>query len=141
MAEQQKQLLEKYGGVASPRGDYSGKAIGINDALNELVGPIVGVKYYAQQVNEPLQSVLGKIRNLIDRGLDVPLLIGFVGTQAKHFILTMRYRQVANGYQYLIYDPWDGVCDYVNESTILQGSLSPLLTQWKISIDYYYPVQ
>ena len=105
MAKQQKLLLEKYGGVASPRGDFSGKAIGINDALNELVGPIVGVKYYAQQVNEPLPVVLSKIRNLIDRGLDVPILVGFIGTQAKHFILTMRYRQTASGYQYLIYDP------------------------------------
>ena len=141
MAEQQKLLLEKYGGIASPRGDYSGKAIGINDALNELVGPIVGARYYAQQVSEPLRSVLTKIRNQIDKGFDVPLLVGFVGSQAKHFILTMRYRQTANGYQYLIYDPWDGVCDYVDETTILNGSLSPLLTQWKISIDYYYPVQ
>jgi len=141
MAEQQKLLLEKYGGVASPRGDYSGKAIGINDALNELVGPIVGARYYAQQVNEPLQLILPKIRSQIDKGFDVPILVGFVGSQAKHFILTLRYRQTGNGYQYLIYDPWDGVCDYVNENTILQGSLSPLLTQWKISIDYYYPVQ
>jgi hypothetical protein len=141
MAEQQKQLLEKYGGIASPRGDYSGKAIGINDALNELVGPIVGARYYAQQVNEPLQSVLTKIRSQVDRGFDVPLLVGFVGSQARHFILTMRYRKTAGGYQYLIYDPWDGVCDYVDEATILQGSLSPLLTQWKISIEYYYPVQ
>ncbi|MGC4101318.1 tudor domain-containing protein [Ferruginibacter sp.] len=141
MAEQQKELLEKYGGGASPRGNYSGKAIGITTALNELVGPILGVRYTAVQVTEPLPVIFGKVRSLIDRGIDVPLLIGFAGTQVRHFILTMRYRQTANGYQYLIYDPWDGVCDYVNESGILQGSLSPLLTQWKITIDYYYPVQ
>jgi len=141
MAEQQKLLLEKYGGVASARGDYSGKPIGITDALNELVGHILGVSFYAQQVTEPLPGVLQKIRNTLDKGIDEPLLIGFVGTQARHFILTMRYRYTASGYQYLIYDPWDGKCDYVNESSILQGSLSPLLTQWRISIDYYYPVQ
>jgi len=141
MAEQQKLLLEKYGGVASPRGDYSGKSIAINGALDELVGPILGVKFYTQKITEPLPVVFGKIRSLMDRGIDVPLLINFMGTDANHFLLAMRYRQTGNGYQYLIYDPWDGVCDYVNESSILQNSLSPLLTQWKIRLDYYYPVQ
>lgn len=141
MAEQQKELLEKYGGTASKRGDYTGKAIGINVPLNELVAPILGVKFYAQQVNEPLPNVLGEIRMVLDKGIDEPLLIGFVGTQARHFILVLRYRHTASGFQYLIYDPWDGKCDYVNETTIVQGSLLPLLAQWKISIDYYYPVQ
>lgn len=141
MAQQQKILLEKYGGVASVRGDFSGKSIGISGALNEWVGRILDVKFYAQQVTEPLPTVFANIRNMLDRGIDEPLLIGFVGSQARHFILVMKYRNTANGYQYLIYDPWDGVCDYVSESNILQGSLSPLLTQWKISIDYYYPTE
>jgi len=141
MGQQQKMLLEKYGGVVSSRGDFSGKSIGISDALNELVGQILDVKFYAQEVTEPLPTVFGKIRNMLDRGLDEPLLIGFVGSQARHFILVMKYRNSASGYQYLIYDPWDGICDYVNESTILQGSLAPLLTQWKISVDYYYPTE
>ena len=70
----------------------------------------------------------------------MPLLVGFVGTQARHFILAMRYRKVGNGYQYLIYDPWDGKCDYVSESTILNGSLAPLLSEFRITVDYYYPV-
>lgn len=141
MAEQQKELLEKYGGVATIRGDISGKSIGINEPLNELVGPILGVNFYAQQVDEPLPSVLSKIRNQLDRGIDVPLLIGFVGTQTRHFILAMRYISNASGYNYLIYDPWDGKCEYVKESTLMSGSLSPLLTQWAISLDYYYPVK
>ena len=138
MGIQQKMLLEKYGGAASVRGDYSGKYIAINDALNELVGPIIGARYTTVQVTESLPTVFGKIRAEVDRGFNVPLLIGFVGTQARHFLLLMKYKYVQSGYQYLIYDPWDGVCDYVSESTILQGSLSPLLTQWKITLDYYY---
>jgi len=138
MGIQQKQLLEKYGGVASVRGDYSGKYIAINDALNELVGGILGVHFTTVQVTEPLPAVFGKIRAEVDRGLDVPLLIGFVGSQARHFLLLMKYKYTQGNYQYLIYDPWDGVCDWVNESTIISGSLSPLLTQWKITIDYYY---
>ncbi|MEO7309657.1 MAG: hypothetical protein ABIX01_04620 [Chitinophagaceae bacterium] len=141
MADQQKMLLEKYGGVASVRGSASGKAIGINDVLNELVGGIAGVKYSAQEITQPMQTVLSSIRNIIDQGLDEPMLVGFAGTQVKHFILVMKYRYTNSGYQYLIYDPWDGVCDYVNEATILQGSLLPLLPKWGISFDYYYPVQ
>src|SRR5665647_1653217 len=141
MGQQQKMLMEKYGGVATPRGDFSGKAIAIDNALNEFVGRILGVKFYFKQVNESLTTVFNKIRNMLDKGLDEPLLIGFVGSQAKHFILVMKYRNTGSGYQYLIYDPWDGVCDYVNESTILQGSLAPLLTQWRITVDYYYPTK
>lgn len=49
MAQQQKQLLEQYGGGASARGDHSGTAIGINRPLNDFVGKILGVTFYAQQ--------------------------------------------------------------------------------------------
>ena len=140
MAQQQKILLEKYGGGASARGDYSGKAIGISGPLNDFVGKILGVTFYAQQITEPLPTVLGKVRSQLDRGLDVPLLVGFQGTDAKHFILVMKYKY-ANGYQYLIYDPWDGVCDYVSQSNLEAGSIAPLNNSWKITIDYYYPTE
>jgi len=141
MALQQKMLLEKYGGIVSARGSSSGKSIGINDVLNDYISPIVGVRYRAEQVTQPLQTVLANVRAIIDKGLDEPMLIGFAGTQSRHFILVMKYKNTAAGYQYLIYDPWDGVCDYVAESSMLQGSLSPLLNQWKITFDYYYPTQ
>jgi hypothetical protein len=140
LALQQKQLLEQYGGVASIRGDGSGTSIGIIGPLRDLVTPILGVNFYAQEVTEPLPVIFGKIRTQLDRGINVPILIGFVGTADRHFILAMRYRKTDVGYQYLIYDPWDGKCDYVDESAILQGSLAPLLTEQRISVDYYYPV-
>lgn len=138
IALQQKELLEKYGGAISLRGDFSGKSIPINDALNEFVGKLLNVHFSTQQVTEPLTTVFAKVRNQLDKGMDTPLLIGFVGSQARHFILVMNYRYVQGGYQYLIYDPWDGVCDYVSESNIMQGSMAPLLTSWRISVDYYY---
>ena len=140
MAQQQKQLLEKYGGVATPRGDVSGTPIGILIPLNELVGAVIGVTFYAQDVNEPLPVVFEKIRAQLDKGINTPLLIGFTGTTARHFILAMRYQKTNGGYKYLIYDPWDGKCDYVNQSSIEQGSLHPMLAGSTISLDYYYPV-
>lgn len=140
MAVQQKELLEKYGGVASPRGDVSGRSIGIIEPLRELVTPILGVTFYAQEVNEPLAAIFSKIRSQLDKGINTPLLIGFNGSGDRHFILAMKYKRSANGYSYLIYDPWDGKCDYVTEAAIEQGSLYPLNTSWKISLDYYYPV-
>lgn len=139
MAEQQKMLLEKYGGAASLRGDYSGKSIGINGPLNDLVGKILGVTFYAQQITEPLPAVLAKVRSQLDRGIDVPLLIGFEGTEGKHFVLVMKYKYEGSGYQYLIYDPWDGVTDYVSQANLEAGSMAPLNNSWKISVDYYYP--
>ncbi len=137
-AQQQKWLLEKYGGVVSVRGDNSGKQIPINDPLNELVGKILGLHFSTQQVTTSIPSVFATVRSELDKGLDVPLLIGFVGTESRHFILVMKYRYVQGEFQYQVYDPWDGLCDYVNESTIQQGSLSPLFPGMKISIDYYY---
>lgn len=98
----------------------------------------MNVHFSAQQVTEPLPAVFAKVRSQLDKGMDTPLLIGFVGSQARHFILVMNYRYVQGGYQYQIYDPWDGVCNYVRESNILQGSTAPLLTSWKINVDYYY---
>jgi hypothetical protein len=141
MAVQQKQLLEKYGAAATPRGDMSGTSIGIIEPLRELVTPILGVTFYAQEVTEPLTTVFSKMRAQLDRGINMPLLVGFTGTQSRHFILAMRYKQTNSGYSYLIYDPWDGKCDYVTEERLMSGSLFPLLTQWGISLDYYYPVK
>lgn len=135
---EQKELIEKYGVPAAVRGDISAKVIPINGALDDFVAPLLGVHFYTKEVNEPLPTVFSRIRSQLDKGLDVPLLVGFVGTGARHFILAMRYKITAGVYQYLIYDPWDGVCDYVSESNILQGSFAPLLTSFKISVDYYY---
>lgn len=141
MAQQQKELLEKYGGSATPRGDFSGKSIGILGPLNEYVGAVLDVSFRAVQITESVETVFGKIRTMLDKGINVPLLISFVGSQGKHFILTMRYRNTSNGYQYLVYDPWDGLCDYVNESSIVNGSLAPLLIRSKITVDYYYTTE
>ena len=137
-AQQQKWLLEKYGGMVSVRGDNSGKQIPINDPLNELVGKILGLHFSTQQVTTSIPNVFTTVRSELDKGLDVPLLIGFADTEVRHFILVMKYRYVEGQFQYLIYDPWDGLCDYVSENTIQQGSLSPLFPGIKISIDYYY---
>ena len=140
IAQQQKQLLEKYGGVATPRGDVSGTAIGVIQPLADLLTPILGVRFYAQEVQEPLPNVFTKVRAQLDRGINTPLLIGLGGSQNRHFILAMRYRKTAAGYEYLIYDPWEGQSDYVSEASMLRGSLAPLLSQWAITVDYYYPV-
>ena len=57
MAQQQKSLLEHYGGSVSVRGDISGKTIGINYPLNEWVGLSLGVRFYAQQIQEDLSNI------------------------------------------------------------------------------------
>ncbi len=69
----------------------------------------------------------------------MPLLIGFEGTEGKHFVLVMKYKYKGPVCQYLIHDPWDGVSDYVSQSNLEAGSMAPLNNAWKISIDYYYP--
>ena len=139
MAQQQKSLLEHYGGTVSVRGDNSGRTIGINSPLNEWVGLTLGVRFYAQQIQEDLSNIFPKIREQINDGLEVPLLIGFDNSINTHFILIMNYKMLNNTAQYLIYDPWDGKCNYVSEENLLRGSLSPLNYSWKIQVKYYYP--
>ena len=139
MAQQQKSLLEHYGGSVSVRGDNSGRTIGINYPLNEWVGLILGVRFYAQEIQESLLNIFPKIRKQVNGGLNVPLLIGFENSTNTHFILIMNYKLVNTSAQYLIYDPWDGKCNYVSEENLLRGSLSPLNDSWKIQIKYFYP--
>lgn len=141
MAQQQKLFLEKYGGVASLRGDVSGKAIGLNGPINDLVGPLLGVKFYAQQVTEALPELLEKIRGYLDNGMNVPLHITFMPSEATHFILVLKYKYEQGQYHYLIYDPWEGKCNYVSTVNLQNNSLAPVLTQWKMRITYYYPTE
>jgi hypothetical protein len=141
MAQQQKIFLEKYGGLASLRGDVSGKAIGLNGPINELVGPLLGVRFYAQQATEELPELLAKLRGIIDNGMNVPLHITFMPSEATHFILMLKYKYEQGQYHYLIYDPWEGRCNYVSASSLQNNSLAPVLTQWKMRITYYYPTE
>src|SRR6476469_1735642 len=138
MGIQQKELIEKYGGIVSRRNDNSGKIIPINSVLNDYVGKLLNKSFDHYPVTESLPTVFSKIRQQLDNGIDTPILVEFVGTQARHFLLLLRYKNTGNGSEYLIYDPWDGVCDYVSEATIMKGSLYPLNTTWKIAVDYYY---
>lgn len=96
-------------------------------------------KFVRTKITEPLPLVLTKVRSQLDRGINVPLLIGFEGTESKHFVLVMKYKYKGPVCQYLIHDPWDGVSDYVSQSNLEAGSMAPLNNAWKISIDYYYP--
>ncbi len=140
MAQQQKMLMEKYGGKVAPRGDYKGTYIGILNPLNEWVGLILGVRFRAEQISGSLAQVLPVIRQQLNAGINVPLLISFEGTSgASHFVLVMGYRYGANGTDYLFYDPWDGITGYVPESNLLKGSMAPLQNNWKIKVNYYYP--
>lgn len=140
MAVQQKQLLEYYGGIASPRGDESGRPIGILSPLNELVGPIIGVRFYAEKINEGLSVIFSRTRKQLDDGYLMPLLIEFEGSTAAHFILVMRYRYQQGACQFLVYDPWSGTCDYISEEDLSAGSLAPFNTTHRIRLSYYYPV-
>ena len=139
MAQQEKQLLEKYGGVSSARGDMSGKGIPINDAINDVVGRMMGLNFYTQKIDGSVSDALNSIRGLLDGGMDVPALMNFLPSEASHFILFLRSKYDNGQYSFLTYEPWEGKCAWVSSSTIMSGSLSPLLSQWQIRLTYYYP--
>lgn len=75
----------------------------------------------------------------LNRGIAMPLLVGFIGSQARHFILVLHYTQTNGSYRYLVYDPWEGRCAYVDEYAIRNNSFNPLLAQWNIRVGYYFP--
>lgn len=141
MAVQEKQLLEQYGGKASPRGDVSGKAIGINEPINAMVGRVLGVQFYAKQVAGSVGDALNNIRSLLDAGMNVPALVDFLPSHAAHFVLFFREKYEAGQYWYLVYEPWEGKCSWVSTSNITANSFSPLLSQWRIQLTWYYPTR
>ena len=49
------------------------------------------------------------LQTQLNRGIAMPLLVGFIGSQARHFILVLHYTQTNGSYRYLVYDPGKGV--------------------------------
>jgi hypothetical protein len=90
MAQQEKGLLEQYGGIASARGDASGKSIGIVDVINGLAGRVTGMSFYAQAVPASLPQALSNVKALLDAGMDVPAMVDFLPSHTPHFILFFR---------------------------------------------------
>lgn len=139
MAQQEKILLEKYGGISSPRGDVSGRGIPINEPINDIVGAVMGIRFYTQKITGTVPDALVAVRGILDGGMAVPALINFLPSETSHFILFLRSKYEGGQYHFLIYEPWEGKCAYVSSSNIAEGSLSPLLSQWNIRLMYYYP--
>ena len=140
IARQQQRLLGHYGGQAAIRGDYTGGiTIGITDVLNQWVGGILRVRFWAEPAPASPSDLFVAIRRLLDTGINVPIRVEFLSNAGGHFLLVLDYRRQADDVYYLLYDPYDGVCGYVSETNLMRGSVAPLNTTWQVRISHYYP--
>lgn len=139
LAEQQKQWLEAYGGVAVERGGSGGQGIALSQMLNDTLGGLTGATYQTAEVKDPTQA-LDTIQQKLDGGYDVPLRLAWDAQGASgHFVLALAARGARGARELQIHDPWSGRTAWVSEQTISQGRFEPLFTSYAKLSHFYDP--
>jgi hypothetical protein len=137
LADQQKEWLEKYGGVAVERGSNGGKGVGILELLNGTLGPIVKASYTCYPVDGAEDGV-NKIVAALKRGYTVPIRVEWVQGNIGHFMLALSYRE-GDDPELLIYDPYYGKTAWRKKSEILISGVSPSSVGEARLSHYYEP--
>lgn len=143
LAEQQKQWLEQYGGVAVERGQSGGQGIALNQILNDMMGPLVGATYQTNEVTDARQAT-DRIAQIVQTGYDVPLRISWNrpgdSQDSGHFVLAMAVRGNPGSREFQIHDPWTGRTAWVTEASLQQDSFAPIFNSYA-RLSHYYEAQ
>ena len=140
-AKQQKAWLEEYGGVATPRGDRSGRGITLVELLNAKLGPIIDATYSCHQVAD-LDSALAAIAQNLRAGYDVPLCLSWAPPETatgaeNHFVLAIAARGATAELELQIYDPATGKTAWVSAEAMRRNTLSPIFDSYQRLTHYY----
>lgn len=143
LAEQQKQWLEQFGGIAVERGQSGGQGIALSTMLNQILGPITNATYQtAEATNSTID--LDQVAQIVLSGYDTPIRISWnqpsAGQDSGHFVLAMAVRGTPGSREFQIHDPWTGKTDWVSERSIAQDSFAPIFNQYA-RMSHYYPAQ
>lgn len=142
IADQQKQWLEQYGGVAVERGGQGGAGMALTQILNDMVGTLAGATYATVEAPSPAAAIT-PIAQSLQAGYDVPLRISWdqpgSGQDSGHFVLAMSVRQGASGRELQIHDPWTGKTAWVGENQIANNSFQPIFGSYARLSHYYQP--
>jgi hypothetical protein len=143
LAEQQKQWLEQYGGIAVERGQSGGQGIALSQMLNQMLGPVTGATYETLEATNANVD-LDQVASLVQSGFDTPIRISWnqpnSGQDSGHFVLAMAVRGTPGAREFQIHDPWTGRTDWVSEGNIAQNSFAPIFNSYA-RMSHYYPAQ
>lgn len=133
VAEQQKQWLEQYGGVAVERGRSGGMGMALGQILNDTMSSITKASYQTVEVTNFDRS-LDDVSGLLKAGYDVPLRVEWsppgAGPGYGHFILAMNVRGATGNREFQIHDPWTGKTAWIHEANIRNNSFTPIFESY-----------
>ena len=140
---QQRTWLEQYGGVATPRGDRTGRGITLQELLNDKLSRALGVTYLCQQVTD-LNAALSTIAQHLRDGYDVPLCLSWASPESatgseNHFVLVLAVRGPAAAWEFEIYDPATGKTGWVSADALRRNTLSPIYNGYQRVTHFYEP--
>jgi len=125
IGEEQRRVLEAHGGRAVPRGRASqGQGMLTELALRDVASPYTNRVYNRVWVDdspEARQAALDRIDNLLRRGIDVPISVGW-NNGGGHAMIITDVRGRGDDRQYLITDPWNGETRWIRHRDIVQGN-------------------
>lgn len=136
LADQQKQWLEAYGGVAVPVGQAGGKAIGIINLLADRLTPITHATYAAIDATADYPAAFEAMDTALRAGYAVPLRVLFTAEQYGHFIVALETRGARGQHEFLIHDSVSGKTAWVSQATILSQSW-PFFNE-PVQLTHYY---
>ena len=124
IGREQRKLLTDNGGIAVQRGNFGGRGMWTQDALNDLVSPYTNRTYSRTSVantSQARQTAMRTMDNLLEKGVDVPIEVAWNGGGA-HAMLISDVRGTGNNKQYLLSDPWVGKTQWVKATDIANGN-------------------
>jgi hypothetical protein len=139
LADQQKDWLEAYGGVAVPRGQDGGKAIAITTLLNDKLGPITKASYQAIDTGADFEGSLEAVATALNDGYAVPLRVLFVDSGYGHFIVALESRGGRGMHDFLIHDSVSARTAWVSQASIRDRDFTVFFPQTASLSHYYRP--
>lgn len=140
-AEQQRLWLEQYGGVATPRGDRSGRGISLVKVLNEKLGQVLGAAYSCHEAAD-FATAISQIAGILRSGYDVPLCLSWAPPESatgtdNHFVVALAVRDDGTSAEFQIYDPWTGKTAWVSGEAMRRNTLSPIFERYQRLTHFY----
>jgi hypothetical protein len=137
LAGQQKKWLEAFGGIAVPRNQTGGKAIAIDDLLNQQLTAITHATYAATDVSVDMKEALDSMAFYLQAGYAVPIRVVFVAENLGHFMVALAVRGDADQRAFLIHDSVTGKTVWVNQSDITAQNFT-MFFQEQVALSHYY---
>ncbi|MCS7312491.1 MAG: hypothetical protein NZ742_06225 [Acidobacteria bacterium] len=138
IADEQRRLLERAGGMACPRDQQGGVGAPPEVTLNDFVGTYTNRVYTPNELAdtpEARRAALDRIDQLLRNGVDVPIAVVWRSGRGHAMIMT-DVRGSGDHRQYLVTDPWTGRTDWISHQSIVNGNTDFMCGHGRLWITY-----